>query len=126
MAWRSRPALRSSLDSRTSEPVGSSRRGSLHRGSVTTTLARMPLTRRDMAILDFERNWWTEPGTKEGAIRSRFELSAARYYQLLGELLDSPEALVADPLVVRRLRRTRERRRRQRYSARPATDWQGR
>ncbi|MDQ6697458.1 MAG: DUF3263 domain-containing protein [Actinomycetota bacterium] len=86
----------------------------------------MPLTDRDKAILEFERTWWTEPGTKEAAIRSRLALSGTRYYQLLGELVESPEAMQADPLVVRRLRRMRDRRRRQRYEARPTTGWQGR
>ncbi len=86
----------------------------------------MPLTERDKAILEFERTWWAEPGTKETAIRDRFELSGTRYYQILGELLDSPEAMEHDPLVVRRLRRLRERRRRQRYEARSASDWQSR
>ena len=86
----------------------------------------MPLTERDKAIINFERTWWAEPGTKETAIRDRFELSGTRYYEILSELLDSPEAMEADPLVIRRLRRERDRRRRQRYEARPATDWQGR
>ncbi|MBK9180286.1 MAG: DUF3263 domain-containing protein [Acidimicrobiales bacterium] len=75
----------------------------------------MALSERDKAILDFERSWWTEPGPKEAAIRERFELSAARYYQILGELLDTPEALAYDPLAVRRLRRLRDRRRRARF-----------
>lgn len=99
----------------------------MHRVGQPTTLASMPLTERDMAILGFERNWWTtEPGTKEAAIRSQFELSPTRYYQLLAELLDSADAMQFDPLVVRRLRRRREQRRRQRYEARSASDWQGR
>jgi hypothetical protein len=75
----------------------------------------MQLTERDRAILDFERAWWSEQGPKEGLIRERFELSAARYYEVLGELLDSPEAYEYDPLVVRRLRRMRDRRRRARH-----------
>jgi hypothetical protein len=80
----------------------------------------MALTDRDRAILDFERMWWTEPGPKESAIRDRFELSGTRYYQILHELLDDPEALAYDPLVVRRLRRMRDRRRRARFEGRPA------
>ena len=79
----------------------------------------MALTDRDRAILDFERMWWTEPGPKESAIRDRFELSGTRYYQILHELLDDPEALEYDPLVVRRLRRLRDRRRRARLEGRP-------
>ncbi len=80
----------------------------------------MALSPRDQAILDFERTWWTESGPKEGAIRQRFELSPTRYYQVLNDLLDEPEALSYDPLVVRRLRRLRDRRRRARYEGRSA------
>jgi hypothetical protein len=78
----------------------------------------MVLTDRDRAILDFERSWWSEPGPKELAIRERFELSTTRYYEILNELLDMPDALEYDPLVVLRLRRSRERRRRARYEGR--------
>jgi len=86
----------------------------------------MPLTDRDKAILELERTWWTEPGTKRTAIRERFELSGTRYYELLRDLLESPEAMDHDPLVVRRLRRVRDRRRRQRYQPRPADSWPAR
>ncbi len=83
------------------------------------SLDAMALTDRDRAILDFERSWWTEAGPKDTAIRERFELSGTRYYQLLTELLDDPDALDHDPLLVRRLRRVRERRRRARIEGRP-------
>lgn len=79
----------------------------------------MALTDRDRAILDFERSWWTEEGPKDTAIRERFDLSGTRYYQLLGELVDEPAALEYDPLLIRRLRRSRERRRRARVEGRP-------
>ncbi len=85
----------------------------------------MPLTERDRAILDFERSWWSEPGPKDTAILERFELSATRYYQILGELLDHPEALDHDPLLVRRLQRMRDRRRRERVQDRSASGTQG-
>jgi hypothetical protein len=84
------------------------------RGSVYA----MVLTDRDRAILDFERSWWSEPGRKELAIRERFDLSTTRYYEILNELLDAPQALEYDPLVVRRLRRVRDRRRRARFEGR--------
>jgi hypothetical protein len=74
----------------------------------------MPLSDRDRRILDFERTWWIEPGPKEQAIRSRLDLSPTRYYQRLAELMETDEALAYDPLVVRRLRRVRQRRRRAR------------
>ncbi|MHB1536319.1 MAG: DUF3263 domain-containing protein [Acidimicrobiales bacterium] len=75
----------------------------------------MGLSERDQAILDFERGWWSEPGSKEGAVRARFGLSATRYYQLLSALVDSPDAATYDPLLVRRLRRGRYLRRRARF-----------
>ncbi|MDQ1395877.1 MAG: hypothetical protein QOG64_1136 [Acidimicrobiaceae bacterium] len=80
----------------------------------------MALSERDRAILDFERTWWAEPGPKEVAIRTRFDLSPTRYYQVLNDLLESLEALDYDPLVVRRLRRLRDRRRRARFEGRSA------
>lgn len=73
----------------------------------------MALTERDRAILEFERSWWKESRPKEAVILERFELSATRYYQILSELIDSDEAYAEDPLVIRRLRRQRDRRRRQ-------------
>ncbi len=84
------------------------------------SLTRMALSDRDRAILDFERTWWQEPGSKEAAIRQRFALSPTRYYQVLGVLLTSPEAVAYDPLVVRRLRRLRIDRRRARIEGPPA------
>jgi hypothetical protein len=86
----------------------------------------MPLTERDRAILDFERTWWSEPGPKEQAIRSRFDLSATRYYEILNELLERDDAMTYDPLVVRRLRRLRDRRRRARFEGRSVGERPGR
>ena len=89
-------------------------------------LAPMDLTERDRAILDFESSWWSESAPKEQLIRERFELSATRYYQILNELLESDEAYEYDPLVVRRLRRHRDRRRRARHEGYQATEHPGR
>lgn len=68
------------------------------------------LSERDMRILAFERNWWRQPGAKEQAISDLLGISATRYYQLLNELIDRPEALGFDPVLVKRLRRQRARR----------------
>ena len=76
------------------------------------------LDKRSREILDFEREWWKETGSKERAIRSRFGISVARYHQLLNKIVDRPEALAYDPMLVRRLRRLREQRRRKRYARR--------
>ncbi len=86
----------------------------------------MQLTQRDRAILDFERSWWTDDGPKDVAIRDRFELSTTRYYDLLNELLGSEAAYAYDPLVVRRLVRLRDRRRRARTESRVAQEPQER
>ena len=72
------------------------------------------LSARDRAVLAFERQWWRFAGAKDTAIRESFGMSATRYYQVLNALIDRPEALVADPLLVRRLRRMRAARQRQR------------
>ncbi|NNC11664.1 DUF3263 domain-containing protein [Planctomonas sp. JC2975] len=65
------------------------------------------LSERDRAVLEFERRWWKHAGAKEQAIRDQFGLSAARYYQVLGRVIESPAALVHDPMLVRRLQRVR-------------------
>ena len=67
-------------------------------------------------MLAFERQWWRHAGAKETAIRDRFGVPPTRYYQVLNALVDRPEALAADPLLVRRLRRLRRARQRQRSS----------
>jgi hypothetical protein len=77
-----------------------------------------PLSERDRDILDFERQWWKYAGAKEAAVREKFDMSSTRYYQVLNALIDRPEALEHDPLLVRRLRRLRAARQRQRSARR--------
>ena len=67
-----------------------------------------PLSARDLAMLAFERAWWRRGGMKEEAIREEFGISSARYYQLLGALIDTPAALQEDPMLVKRLQRIRD------------------
>jgi hypothetical protein len=78
----------------------------------------MQLDERARAILDFERESWKLSVAKQRAIRERFGFSAARYHQLLNRLLERPEALAYDPMLVRRLRRLRDVRRRRRTAER--------
>jgi len=68
----------------------------------------VPLSDQDRAILDFEGEWRRHRGAKEEAIRTELGLSPARYYQLLGRLIDTVEALEHDPMLVKRLRRVRD------------------
>lgn len=76
------------------------------------------LSDRDEKILTFERQWWRYPGAKESAIKEIFDLTPARYYQILNDILDRPEALVFDPMLVKRLRRLRDSRQRARSAKR--------
>ena len=80
--------------------------------------AYTPLTDREREVLAFERQWWKYAGAKEQAIKELFDMSATRYYQVLNALIDSPSALEADPMLIKRLRRLRASRQRQRR-ARP-------
>jgi len=80
------------------------------------------LSVRDAEILTFERQWWKFAGAKEQAIRDKFQMSATRYYQVLNALIDKPEALAQDPLLVKRLRRLRATRQRNRSAKRLGID----
>ena len=74
----------------------------------------MTLSELDRAVLAFERTWWTEPGAKDDGIRERLGLEPDAYAAALAALVDHPAALAEDPLLVKRLRRARDRRRRRR------------
>ena len=69
------------------------------------------LTELEVRILDFEKNWWKHAGAKESAIRELFDMKPPAYYQLLNNLIDREDALLASPMLVKRLRRIREARR---------------
>lgn len=66
-------------------------------------------------MLEFERSWWADDQPKDAAIADRFALTTAEYYEVINTLIDSDEALEHDPMVVRRLRRMRDRRRQERF-----------
>ena len=59
-------------------------------------------------MLDFERQWWRYAGAKESAIKELFDLTPPAYYQMLNNLIDREDALNAEPILVKRLRRLRE------------------
>ena len=80
------------------------------------------LSERDRGILEFERQWWKYAGAKEQAIRDLFDMSATRYYQIVNALIDTPEALAFDPMLVKRLRRLRATRQRARSARRLGVD----
>jgi hypothetical protein len=70
------------------------------------------LTELEMRILAFERRGWRTPAVKEQAIGELLGLTATRYYQLLNALIDRPESLEFDPVLIKRLRAQRDRRHR--------------
>lgn len=72
------------------------------------------LSERDMRVLALERDSWRSPGAKEQAIADTLGMPSTRYYQLLNALIDRPEALRFDPILVKRLRAQRARRQRMR------------
>jgi len=76
------------------------------------------LDERAQAILEFEGEAWKLGIPKHRAIREHLGISPTRYHQLLNRIVDTPEALAADPMLVRRLRRLREARRRRRVADR--------
>ncbi len=80
--------------------------------------AAEPLSAREREMLAFERQWWKYAGAKEQAVRDLFDLSSTRYYQVLNALIDRPEALAHDPMLVKRLRRMRHTRQRARSARR--------
>lgn len=73
-------------------------------------------------MLGFERDWASRSGAKDAAIRAEFSVPAARYYQMLYALIDSPVALRSDPVLVRRLQRLRDARSRARAARTFRTD----
>jgi hypothetical protein len=86
-------------------------------GEASAQVLPVGLSRREHEMLAFERQWWRRPGAKETAIRDQFGVPPTRYYQVLNALVDRSDALAADPLLVRRLRRLRSARQRQRSSS---------
>lgn len=72
------------------------------------------LTEHERAILAFAKTRWNLPGAREQAVHDLFDLSITRYTQQLNALLDRPESLAAEPQLVNRLRRERDRSRRAR------------
>nr|WP_206686813.1 MULTISPECIES: DUF3263 domain-containing protein [Microbacterium] len=72
------------------------------------------MTDRDRELLDFEARWQRHDAAKEEAVRTDLGITPARYYQLLGRLLDTGDAVAYDPMLVHRLRRLRDARERDR------------
>jgi hypothetical protein len=66
------------------------------------------LSEKDIRILDFEASWWHFPEPKDRAIRDYLDMSSTRYYQALRRLVDDDDAALQYPLVIKRLRKMKE------------------
>jgi hypothetical protein len=79
-------------------------------GTSVSALPEQPtgLSGLETRVLEFERHWWKYAGAKESSIKELFDMAPPAYYQLLNNLIDRPEALLAQPMLVKRLRRLRE------------------
>jgi hypothetical protein len=67
------------------------------------------------SVLELERRCSAGGRAKTRLIRRDLGLSPTRYHQLLVRAIELPEALAFDPMLVRRLRRLRDARRRARH-----------
>ncbi len=61
------------------------------------------LTKTERQILAFEARHPRHTGLKRDLIRATFDLSPARYFQILGVLVNDREAVEADPILCRRI-----------------------
>jgi len=79
--------------------------------------ANTGLTEFEVKMLEFERSWWRHAGVKESSIKELFNLTPPAYYQLLNNLIDREAAVLAEPILVKRLRRLRDSRTQARSSS---------
>jgi len=66
------------------------------------------LTPQQRQILNVENTWPENNSSKRNHIRNELGLSATRYHQLLDALLQNPDALEAEPMLIHRLQRAQE------------------
>ena len=78
------------------------------------------LTEREKDILEFEQSWWSLSIPREQAVRDRFQLTETEYVEVLEMLIATEAALEAEPLLVRRLRRMKDRRQQEHVARRTA------
>jgi len=79
--------------------------------------ANAGLSEFEVKMLEFERSWWRHAGVKESSIKELFNLTPPAYYQLLNNLIDREAAVLAEPILVKRLRRLRDSRTQSRSSS---------
>lgn len=76
------------------------------------------MTETEADMLTLAGQQFRYAGARETAIREQFGVSETRYWQMVDRLLDRPDALAWDAVLVRRLVRLREARRQMRSARR--------
>lgn len=66
------------------------------------------LSALDQAMLDLEAQAAHRTGAKQETIRSTLHMTSAQFYQRLNALIDTEAALAYAPMLVRRLRESRD------------------
>lgn len=79
-------------------------------GPFAAMTAVRPFDATDRAILEFERLRFRTIGAKHDEIQQRFALTPVTYFVRLNWILDQPEAVAYDAVLVSRLVRLRDRR----------------
>jgi len=79
-----------------------------------TDAIERPLSARERAVIDFEREWFTVPGAKDANLRRMLGISPSTYRRTLLAAIERRAAFLYDPLTVSRVRRQRDTRRRER------------
>ncbi len=72
------------------------------------TVRPVGISEADQAVLKFAGKRWLHLGAQEQAIHDQFGWSPTRFWQRVNGLLDDPEAYLAEPQLVKRLRRIRD------------------
>ena len=72
------------------------------------TPAPQPLSDRDILILHIAVRRFHNAGRRDEFILRQFGISPTRFYLELGRIIDRPEALRAEPVIVKHLRARRE------------------
>lgn len=75
----------------------------------------MAITALQKQLIDFEGSWWTYDAPKDQVVADQFSLTMPEYVEQLNEAVEADGAIEYNQLVVRRLRRLRNRRMRQRF-----------
>jgi hypothetical protein len=85
--------------------AGAGSRGTVGGATQDARMAELSVRHREM--LAFEAQWWRHEVNRPTAVRQLFGLTEQRYQQIMNVIIEWPQALAHDPLLVRRLRRDR-------------------